>query len=251
VLFTGTNLLLFSELPSTNSTAWELLPQRPAEGTVIQALHQTEGRGQGGTVWQAAPGENLTLSVIYYPAFVPSRDAFSVSKMAALAVLRTVRGLVSATDEVLIKWPNDILLNRRKVAGILIENQLEGNTLKACIIGIGLNVSQLAFSEEVQHKATSLALTTGKALNPDAVRDALLGNLEAAYLHLRRGGRDHLASDYLCALWGYHEEVSLLLDGVEQRRTIMGVDPSGRLAISGETPGTLRMLDLKEATFWV
>lgn len=251
MLFTGNNLLFYNELPSTNAWAWQLLPLRPPEGTVVQTHNQTNGRGQAGSQWEVTAGENITLSIIYYPNFINSKDIFALNKLVALAVLRTVRNSLSPADEAQIKWPNDILVNKRKIAGILIENQWEGSGLKASIIGIGLNVNQVHFSPEVSAKATSLALVAGHAFDTNELRTQLLSEVEAAYLLLRRGGRDHIAADYLQELWGYHEEVQLLLDGISQVRTILGVDTSGKLAISGDQEGTIRLLDIKEATFIV
>ena len=114
---------------STNLDAFQWLTEKPPEGSVVWAHHQTQGRGQAGNTWQAMPGQNLTFSLILYPTFLANDQLFYLSKLTS-TVLRNVLLTHLPTHDIEIKWPNDMLVNRQKIAGILIENQFEGARLK-------------------------------------------------------------------------------------------------------------------------
>jgi BirA family transcriptional regulator, biotin operon repressor / biotin---[acetyl-CoA-carboxylase] ligase len=245
-LFVGKNFVELPAVDSTNTFALDLLASRPADGTVVYTAHQYAGRGQQGSAWLGAPGENIALSVILYPRFIQAMQAFSLSKVVALAVRDTVQHfLPEALVEV--KWPNDILLRRRKVAGILLENQLQGNVLASAVVGIGLNVNQTDFSQGAYGMPTSLQAEAGRPFALDQVRDELLARLERRYLALRAGRVETLDHDYLHALYGYQELVPLRIDGEVVTRMPMGVDPQGRLIV--EEGGKFRYFDLKEISF--
>ena len=244
--FTGSQLIELSEAPSTNSLAMELLADQPPEGTVIWARHQSAGRGQKGNSWEVPPGKNLTFSLIYYPRFLANREIFALSKMVSVALHDFLRKHLPE-EEVLIKWPNDLLVNKQKIAGILIENQFEGSRLKGCVIGIGLNVNQLIFPEALRKKATSLKLLSGQEYEIRELLDELLGFLEAAYLRLRAGQQAVLDRQYYDRLYGYQEYIPLKVDGEVDDWMIVGLETSGRL---GATRGQkIRYFDFKEVEF--
>lgn len=244
--FTGAQLIELSEVPSTNSLAMELLADKSAEGTVIWARHQSAGRGQKGNSWEVAPGQNLTFTLIYYPRFLENREIFSLSKMVSVALHDFLTEKLPDAD-VVIKWPNDLLVNKQKVAGILIENQFEGNRLKGTVIGIGLNVNQLVFPEEIKNKATSMKLASGHDFEIRDLLWDLLAHLEAGYLRLRAGQKSLLDRQYYDRLYGYQEMISLEVDGVVGDWMIMGLEASGRLAV---TQGQkMRYFDFKEIRF--
>jgi len=244
--FTGSQLIELSEAPSTNSLAMDLLPDMPPEGTVIWAKYQSAGRGQQGNQWQVTPGQNLTFSLIYYPHFLPNSKIFSISKMISLALFQFL-SIYLPTEEVQIKWPNDLLINRKKVAGILIENQFEGTALKGSVIGIGLNVNQMIFPTEIQHKVVSMKLATGQDYELRALLEQLLILIETEYLALKAGGMASLDRRYHDHLLGYQEYISLEVEGKVGEWMIVGLDSSGRL---GATQGkNIRYCDLKEVKF--
>ncbi|RMG62346.1 MAG: biotin--[acetyl-CoA-carboxylase] ligase [Bacteroidetes bacterium] len=230
--FTGHHLIHLSEAPSTNSLASQLLPDQPAEGTVIRADAQTAGRGQRGNSWWVEPGQNLTFSLIYYPTFLPVAQIHLISKLTALAVREAV-AYWRPEAEVLIKWPNDLLLNRQKVAGILIENQIGQRSLRSTIIGIGLNVNQQHWPPELAGRATSLA-AIGAALSLDEVFADLLTRLETYYLMARRGQAAAIDQAYLQHLYGYAQRVKVQRAGQLYRERLIGVDAFGRLLLEGE-----------------
>jgi BirA family biotin operon repressor/biotin-[acetyl-CoA-carboxylase] ligase len=128
------------------------------EGIIVVCREQTAGRGQRDNRWVSAPGENLTMSLIIRPAGIASDKLFLLSKAFSLAVVRSLnRYGVNAS----IKWPNDIYVDTRKIAGILIEHSFWGNDLAFSVIGLGLNVNQRSFPP-MDIAPTSIALETGR-----------------------------------------------------------------------------------------
>jgi BirA family biotin operon repressor/biotin-[acetyl-CoA-carboxylase] ligase len=224
----------FIELPSvesTNKTAAELLRlSKLRHGSVILAHEQTAGRGQRGRQWISAPGRDLALSIVVAPPALRADGQFVLAKLAALAVHDTVASLVPG--EVRIKWPNDVLVDRRKVAGILIENELAGERVAWSIIGIGLNVNSTDLPEELA--ATSLALERGGELDRMAVLDTLLQRFKALWDAWTTGSLDWEAA-YTDRLWSRGRWADLLLDGQPVQGRPVDVDGQGRLLV--EMPG--------------
>lgn len=223
----------FPVLPSTNVEAanW-LLSGYPAEGAAVLAGHQTAGRGQMGNSWHTAAGLNLTLSVIFYPHFLPAIRQFELNQAIALAVRETIAAF--SEDTVRIKWPNDILIGKRKICGILIQNSLSGKNLQSSIAGIGINVNQAEFAADLPH-AGSLYLLTGRTIDLEAIMQELFAQLEAWYLRLRQGHTPEIRAQYLQHLFRYRESHPYLYpDGSAFSGTIMDVDPTGRLMVATE-----------------
>jgi BirA family transcriptional regulator, biotin operon repressor / biotin---[acetyl-CoA-carboxylase] ligase len=243
--FFGHNRLSFETLPSTNTYALELLAgETPPEGTIVITGHQTRGRGQKGNVWTGEQDKNLTFSLILYPHFLQPRELFLISKMTALAVRATIAHFLPL-QETLIKWPNDILLGRKKISGILIENQLEGSHVRTVVIGIGLNVGQVEFPAELSHKSVSLAMSMAAPPQVETVLQVLLRQLEDRYIALRSGYRDALHREYYEFLYAYGELVPIKTGEETLNMRVVGVDEYGRLA--AEYEGSLRYFDIKEA----
>lgn len=245
-LFTGKNLIELPEIPSTNNYAAGLLGNNPPEGTVILTWDQTSGRGQQGNTWVSSAGKNLTVSVIYYPSSLTADRMFQLSKAVSLAVRETVENFLPLAD-VQVKWPNDILLNQKKVAGILIENQLEGARIKNSVIGIGLNINQLDFPPEIQHSATSIIQHLKTKLNLDQVLEVLLDRLEYWYLMIQEQRHELINRSYLNNLYGYQSEVMIRMNDHEYLASVAGIDPGGKIAIQYEQQ--LHYFNFKEITF--
>lgn len=226
-LFIGKNVVFVPECHSTNTLASELT-QNPSllEGTVVITNHQTAGRGQRGNVWEAKAGENLTLSLVLKPVFLPVIKQFYLNIVASLAIHDLVTQHVN--KEVLIKWPNDMLVEGRKICGILIENQLAGAGISCSVCGIGFNVNQSDFSNLL---ATSLLKETNRPFDLQMILDELMGNLEARYLQLRQGKYEQLKAEYLAKLFRRGEEHLYASEGREFKGEIIGIDEVGRLAV--------------------
>ncbi|MCI4671109.1 MAG: biotin--[acetyl-CoA-carboxylase] ligase [Bacteroidia bacterium] len=230
VKYIGENYFFFEELASTNTFLNQLDAADTEEGTVVQAAFQTHGKGQKGSVWLVEPGQNLTLSILLKPTFLELKRIFQLSKVAALALHHTILHFLPDAD-VKIKWPNDMLLNGKKVAGILLENQLESKRINASIIGLGLNVNQAGFPTELTEKATSLRLESGWQFSLDEIRAVLFEKMEYWYEHLKKGEHSMVDRPYLKYLFGYQEEVDVEIEGKKIKAMMVGIGTDGRVAL--------------------
>lgn len=245
-LFIGKVYHSFDELPSTNDYARDLIAKsKPPEGTAIRAASQSAGRGQFGSRWESAPGQNLTLSVILYPQWLPVQEQFRLNEAVALAVRDAVAETISGYPvAVAIKWPNDIYLNEKKTAGILLQNTLSQDRLQASVVGIGLNVNQTLFPPEIPN-ATSLAQATGQPYALEAVMSRLFEHLERRYLQLKGGRIEALRDDFHQHLWGRGEPRQFATpDGHAFTGVITGVSAEGKLIV--ETDAGEQRFGLKE-----
>jgi BirA family transcriptional regulator, biotin operon repressor / biotin---[acetyl-CoA-carboxylase] ligase len=225
-LFIGKNLVDLPECDSTNTYAANLTAKdNPPEGTVVITSRQFLGRGQRGNTWETQAGTNLTFSIILYPRFLEPANHFTLSQAVSLALWDFLTGLGVA--DVAIKWPNDIMVDEKKICGILIENQVRGQLFSQSIVGIGLNVNQVDFTVPL---ATSVRLVTGKPHDLNWVLAELLKQIEVRYMqakqHPARLGREYL--DYLFWKGEPHQFQS---NGNTFSGVIEGVDKSGRLRV--------------------
>ena len=244
-LFTGRPTLWLPSCGSTNTELQTLLLQnRASEGCTVITGHQTQGRGQRGHVWQAAPLENLLLSVLWRPVFLAAGRQFLLSQAVALAVHDWAAALLGPDPRLRLKWPNDVYFGEQKLGGILIENSLSGPHLQHSIVGLGLNVNQQHFEVPT---ATSLTALTGRAyaLAPLAAR--LLEALERRYLQLRAGQVARLRTDYLAVLYRYQEPAFFVVEGQLVTGQIVGIEEDGRLAV--QLGRELRRFGLQEIKF--
>jgi len=229
-LFVGKVSFAFDVLPSTNAYALDLIAKSaPKEGTVISASFQSDGRGQIGSRWESPAGSNLLMSTVLYPNFLAARQQFLLSQAVSLAVMELVKEYTEA--EVQVKWPNDIYLNGKKVAGILLQVALSGQRLQSCVAGVGLNVNQTAFPPGLQ-QATSLALEQGEKFDIEELKDTLCSRLESRYLQLRAGNYHKIRTDYLDALLGYQQKALYRRpDGETITGEIVGINENGYLLL--------------------
>ncbi len=241
--FLGKEFIALGSAESTNKTAAELIRSAKAgHGAVILAHEQTAGQGQRGRSWTSVAGQDLTFSVILKPQDLRAEHQFVLSRMVALAVHQLVQDTVKG--EVRIKWPNDVLVERRKIAGILIQNDILGESVSASIIGIGLNVNNRDLNEDLL--ATSLALECGHALDRMRLLEVLCQRLEEWYLRLEQG--DVLMEPYTDVLWAKGRWAELTLDGGNVIARPMDVDHSGRLILELED-GNVHALGMDRVRF--
>ena len=165
----------------------------------VQADAQTAGRGQRGNVWQSAAGENLLVSLMVRPTFLPVTSHFALSQAIALAV-RSAMSYIGVQVE--LKWPNDIYVDGKKLAGILVELFYSGPGIESAIIGVGLNVNQTAF-EPMDKVPVSLKMLQGTTFSVNEVLGALLDAFSYYYSALQRGEYSLLACDYKRCLMGH------------------------------------------------
>ena len=183
----GRTIHYFHAIDSTNSKAYELALAGAEEGEVVIAESQEKGRGRLGRKWFSPPFLNLYLSVILRPK-IPPHQASLITLMAAVATADAVQKLSKLSPS--IKWPNDILLEGRKVAGLLNEIHSEMDRIHFVILGIGVNLNMGAkmFSKEIQEVATSLKKEMGQVISRKAFLQALLLELEMWYeIFLKEG----------------------------------------------------------------
>ena len=242
-LFMGQQLHFLQACPSTNTEAHQLLIKNEAtEGCTVVTTHQTAGRGQRGNTWEAEPGKNITLSVVLMPKFLAIKHQFYLNMAVSLGVHDLLREL--GLHKAQVKWPNDLFFEDKKLGGILIENSINSLTLQHSIVGIGLNMNQLAFGYST---ATSLAKVLGYTLNLEQVTNRLLELLEKRYLELRNGKTAKLKYEYLQVLYRYQEQHLYEVQNKRVAGQIVGVDEEGRLAV--EIDGELRYFGFKEIAF--
>ncbi len=179
----GRRLLHYPSLPSTMDLARQLAAQGAEEGTAVLCDEQTRGRGRQGRPWLDSPGSSILMSVIFRPAVHQLPQINMLSSLAVVLAAQKTAGLKPT-----VKWPNDVLIRGRKVAGILVENVFDGAHLQACIAGVGLNISlDVAAHPEIASIATSLSAEAGRALQRDDVLRALLEEMDNLYRAVGQG----------------------------------------------------------------
>jgi len=242
-LFMGKKLVFVPECHSTNALAHELSQNTSIiDGTVIITHNQTAGRGQRGNTWEAEPGKNLTFSVLLKPGFLSIKDQFFLNIFTSLAIHDVLRDKIKAI--VSIKWPNDILVSRKKLCGILVQNQIQAQQVSTSIIGIGINVNQTEFKAAA---ATSIFNETGRYFDLPELLEEFIGCLERRYLQLRTGEFALLKQQYLHHLYGRNENHRFVSNDIPFNGIITGIDDNGKLVV--ETPNERRSFNFQELKF--
>lgn len=197
----GRELVVLDSTPSTNDDAWDALGRGMPDGVAVVAGAQTRGRGRGGREWAHAPGLGLALSV----ALRLGRDSRLAGAVPLAAGLALARASAVLGVRAVLKWPNDLLVDGRKLAGVLCEMRAAPGGGEAVVVGAGLNVGQRAadFPPELREAATSLALCGSKASREDAAAE-FLNAFEPLYERLRQGRRAEVLDAWsaLAGFWG-------------------------------------------------
>jgi BirA family biotin operon repressor/biotin-[acetyl-CoA-carboxylase] ligase len=178
----GRRLIYYTSTQSTQDIARAEAENGAAEGTLVAAEEQTAGRGRFGRTWVSPAGLNLYLTLLLRP---PVSRLRSLSILAPLAVSLAAQEVTRSP--VGIKWPNDVQMDGKKIAGILIESELSGAEVRYALLGIGLNVNQEAFPPELAAIATSLKRETGRTIEREEVLASLLNHIERLYESVERG----------------------------------------------------------------
>ena len=209
---------------------------------VWAAYFQTAGRGQRGNVWYSDAGHNLTFSIYLLPQHVPACEQFSISQAISLGVCRY---LDSRGVEATVKWPNDIYVGGNKICGILISHTLSGASIKDTIAGIGLNINQQEFPQEIPNP-TSLNLATGKTYVIENELEALLNQIFYEYDAIGPSTPQR----YLDRLYLKDEPHTFTVAATKEKLDgcITGVAPDGRLIIAGKD-GSNQLFAFKEIIY--
>ncbi len=216
------------EVDSTNTRINVIAHAGGTHGTVMAAETQTKGRGRFDREWHSAAGENLTFSILLRPNW-PAHAAPPVSLAAGVAVAEVVDLLLPGTPE--LKWPNDILWQGKKLAGILVESFVSRDQVLHSVLGIGLNVNQLDFPGELVDHAVSLRLATGRSWNRVEVLASLLARLELWLDHLTDPGTDRLISSWQRFAPWIGQPISVRRGKQKLLGTALGLSPQGALRI--------------------
>lgn len=246
-LFIGKQIISLPSCHSTNDLLAEMAEKNTVfEGAVVITENQTRGKGQRGNTWQTEAGKNLTFSVLLKPKFLKPSLQFELNRIVSLALYDIIKN-ECPQSQVHIKWPNDIYVKKRKIAGILIENSLSQQHINQSIVGIGLNVNQITGLME-----TATSLKTACNVIADFDLNILLSNivarLEHYYLILRGGDYRLIHELYESKLYkkdavAFYEDINGKFNGI-----IRGTKPEGELIIEDDSDN-LREYQFKEVKF--
>ena len=241
----GKNIISLSSVESTNTVAIELIQkEHPVEGTVILSEFQKSGRGQRETSWESEEGENLLMSFIFYPTLTVT-DHFLFNQCITLSVHDMIEKELDKS--VAIKWPNDILVDNKKIAGILIENSISGNKFQYAVAGIGININQSRF-KKYSPEATSFYLETKSFFDIRDVLYKLSQYLSKWYTILNEKQFDLIRNSYWKSLFRKEALFSYQVNDKKISATIKGISEDGRLLLQEKGGETLK-LNAKEVKY--
>jgi BirA family biotin operon repressor/biotin-[acetyl-CoA-carboxylase] ligase len=241
--FIGRKIFAYNSVKSTNDLAAQMAENGVPEGTIVVADQQTKGRGRLGRSWYSPPGTGIYVSIILKPKFKPEM-APAVSIMTAIALADTMSAY--CPGNVRIKWPNDVLIGGRKVAGILTELSAEREKIHHIVIGVGINVNQTAgdFPDEIRSLATSVRRSVKRKVRRVKLLQTFLSNFEKEYVKYRkhRLKKSHakvrryssLIGCHVTLRTGQHETHGMALDIDDRGYLVLDVDGKKTLVSAGE-----------------
>jgi BirA family transcriptional regulator, biotin operon repressor / biotin---[acetyl-CoA-carboxylase] ligase len=226
----GNKLLFFASVSSTNAVAMEMASQGCPEGTIVMAETQTAGKGRLGRSWISPPGKNLYISIVLRPAISP-RDATALTLLSAVACISAIRQSYSVAAT--IKWPNDIIVENRKLGGILTEIKADIDRITHAVVGIGINVNltRADMPDEIKAIATSIIDQTGELSSRTDLAAAVIREFDKWYGLLMNKGKQVVIDEWLSlsSTIGKHVMVATgraLLEGYAE-----GIDDEGLLIL--------------------
>lgn len=231
--FIGKNIEYFESIDSTNTKAKELALKDACEGTIVIAEEQTMGRGRLGRTWSSPKYKGISMSIILRPEVDPL-DVPKITQIGAAAVILTFKSLKIDTY---VKWPNDIILNNKKLCGILTEMSGELNKVNYVVIGIGVNanIALEEFPEDIRDKATSVLRETQKKIVRKDLVSSILNNFEELYKAFESNGDVSRVID-ICRknsiLIG--KDVRIINPRYEKVGKVLNLDDSGELVVQME-----------------
>ena len=232
-LWAGRQVVYLKTVGSTNRHARMLAAQGAQHGTLVLADSQTEGRGRRGRSWISPAGEGIFMSLILRPQTHPSQ----IARLSLLTALAVAEAIAEATGlDARIKWPNDIVIDGRKVCGLLLEMDADESAVHSVVAGVGVNVHQQSFDEEIVHTASSLDLLSGRTNSRAAIVRAFLEAFERA-----------MAMDDMDMMRAYCARSATLGQRVQvisltgtYTGTAEGITDSGSLLVRADETGELR-----------
>lgn len=229
----GRDIRVFQETTSTNDIVEKLARDGVNEGVAVFAESQTKGRGRMGRRWVSPPGKGLWFSLLLRPRLRPTAVT-QITVIAATALVRAIQKETGLMPD--IKWPNDIWINGRKVAGVLTEMSAELDTVKHVTLGIGLdvNLEEWELPAELRHIATSLRIESGRPLDRAQMAATLLKELEFDYQRINRGNFETVADEWEQRCITVGRQVSINLGLKVLRGRAEALDADGALLLRSE-----------------
>ena len=225
--YIGRRVHYYDSTDSTNVRAGELA----AHGHLVVADTQTAGKGRRGRSWESPAGKNIYFSLIIKPDIAPDK-APMLTLVMAMAVLRALEEVMNGSMSLGIKWPNDIVLNGKKICGILTEMCLEKNRIGHVVIGVGINVKNQDFPEELVDKATSLEAECGQTFSRSNILQEIMKTFEEEYdRFLQTEDLSGIVEPYNAGLINRGREVRVLDPQGEYNGVARGIDNSGELIV--------------------
>jgi BirA family biotin operon repressor/biotin-[acetyl-CoA-carboxylase] ligase len=246
-LFFGKNVEYLTECHSTND---ELLNRARSvnlpEGSLLISDFQIKGKGQRGNHWESEKGKNLLFSLLIKPNFLELNKQHLITFIAAIAVKETIKKLLPESKKVLIKWPNDVFVNQKKIAGILTESSISKGIIEMSVLGVGMNINQHSFEVDT---ATSLYIETGSDFDRETILNEVMQEIEKLYLMLKAQKFDFIMNAYLNDLLWKHEMHTFKMRDKSEiiQGTITGVNDEGHLKI--KTNDLIRTFNFREIQF--
>lgn len=241
-------IICLDSVGSTNNYLLNMIDNQAVEAwTVIWANEQTEGKGHGSGSWESGAGLNLTFSLLLKPYFIPPSKQFVITQIVSIALFKVLKSYIS-DEPVKIKWPNDIYIGDKKVAGMLIQNVIRGSQLEYTIVGIGLNVNQKVFYSDAPNP-TSMALVKGVKYDLEKLLHELLHEIHVAYINSASSrSLKSLSTSYLENLYQVNEWHNYECKGEEFVGMIAGIGNFGKLQMKLKN-GSKKEFEFKEVTF--
>ncbi|MDA8956176.1 biotin--[acetyl-CoA-carboxylase] ligase [Flavobacteriales bacterium] len=226
-LIIGHKIIRLDSVNSTNSFLSENLNNISFfEGIVVVADTQTQGRGQGDNLWHSKLGDNLLFSVLLQPK-CDLIYQFYLNQFVAVSICQTLKlfGL-----DCHIKWPNDILVDDKKIAGILIENKIQGRMLHSSIVGVGLNINQSKFPDQLVNP-TSMNLLLKELIDKELVLKALIVQIEKHYFQFKRNELVSINDSYQSLLYKRNEKALFRINGNRVEAFVKEVNKQGEIVL--------------------
>lgn len=228
----GKNVIYYDETDSTNNRAKEAGNNKEPHGTLFVADMQMVGKGRRGRVWKSPSGSSIYMTILLYPD-IPPVKAPQLTLIMAIAVAEGIREVTGL--ETKIKWPNDIVVNGKKICGILTEMSTEIDYINHVVIGIGINVNMESFPEDIAKTATSLRIEAGKEFRRFELIAAIMEHFEKAYEAVcEAGSLEPIMEDYNRLLVNCGRRVRVLEPEHEYDALALGIDKTGELQVECE-----------------
>lgn len=242
-------ILRFDEINSTNVYLYDKISEKnDISDTVVVAAHQTAGRGMDKNRWESEAGKNLLFSIALNVNFLEAENQFKISQAVSVAIVETLSQFVD-NQQLYVKWPNDIYFGDKKLAGMLIQNTIEGRMMGVSIIGIGLNVNQIEFSSDIPNPI-SLKQISGEDFDLENLLNLLIKNIKSSVECLRiKENQIAINEKYISKAYRYRQWADYVYKNKVKSMIINGFDCYGRLILEDQS-GDEIICDVKELQFF-